>query len=182
MEKVQIIPPPRDVDPRVLCWKGGAVLGKMDAVTDLWVSRVEWVSFGLLKKNPCEICGRAQKEELGLFFDTLYLGRMPLECVRSRSDHFSYDFCICRLSSSLLLWRLSPLLGLGGWHDRQRPTGRAVCHPCSVFFTGGKKGGKKKPDLRFARKKAMAIWTAFHFVTVQGRLAFKTSFPSLANQ
>lgn len=44
MEKVQIIPPPRDVDPRVLCWKGGAVLGKMDAVADLWVSRADWVS------------------------------------------------------------------------------------------------------------------------------------------
>ena len=43
MEKVQIIAPPRDVDPRELCWKGGAVLGKMDAVGDLWVGRGEWV-------------------------------------------------------------------------------------------------------------------------------------------
>jgi hypothetical protein len=43
MEKVQIIPPPRDVDPRVLCWKGGAVLGKMEAVADLCVSRHDWV-------------------------------------------------------------------------------------------------------------------------------------------
>lgn len=43
MEKVQIIPPPRDVDPRVLCWKGGAVLGKMEAAADLWVQRAEWV-------------------------------------------------------------------------------------------------------------------------------------------
>lgn len=43
MEKVQIIPPPRDVDPRVLCWKGGAVVGKMEAVGDLWVGRGDWV-------------------------------------------------------------------------------------------------------------------------------------------
>ncbi|KAF8523616.1 hypothetical protein JB92DRAFT_3081847 [Gautieria morchelliformis] len=47
MEKVQIIPPPRDVDPRVLCWKGGAVLGKMEAVADLWVGRHDWEVLGM---------------------------------------------------------------------------------------------------------------------------------------
>ena len=44
MEKVQIIPPPKDVDPRVLAWKGAAVLGKMDGVADLWVTGADWVS------------------------------------------------------------------------------------------------------------------------------------------
>lgn len=44
MEKVQIIPPPKDVDPRVLAWKGAAVLGKMDGVADLWVTAADWVS------------------------------------------------------------------------------------------------------------------------------------------
>ncbi len=44
MEKVQIIPPPKDVDPRVLAWKGAAVLGKMDGVADLWVTPADWVS------------------------------------------------------------------------------------------------------------------------------------------
>jgi len=38
MDKVQIIPPPKGVDPRVLVWKGAAVLGKMDGVSDLWLS------------------------------------------------------------------------------------------------------------------------------------------------
>ncbi|OBZ74041.1 putative actin-related protein 8 [Grifola frondosa] len=38
MEKVQIIPPPKEVDPRVLAWKGAAVLGKMDGVADLWIT------------------------------------------------------------------------------------------------------------------------------------------------
>ncbi|KAI1796772.1 actin-like ATPase domain-containing protein [Ganoderma leucocontextum] len=47
MEKVQIIPPPKDVDPRVLAWKGAAVLGKMDGVADLWVSRADWELFGM---------------------------------------------------------------------------------------------------------------------------------------
>ena len=43
MDKVQIIPPPKDVDPKVLAWKGAAVLGKMDSVGDLWVTLADWV-------------------------------------------------------------------------------------------------------------------------------------------
>ena len=45
MEKVQIIPPPKDVDPRLLVWKGAAVLGKMEGVSDLWLTSADWVSF-----------------------------------------------------------------------------------------------------------------------------------------
>lgn len=45
MEKVQIIPPPKEVDPRVLAWKGAAVLGKMDSVSELWVSPSDWVRY-----------------------------------------------------------------------------------------------------------------------------------------
>ncbi|RPD64111.1 actin-like ATPase domain-containing protein [Lentinus tigrinus ALCF2SS1-7] len=47
MEKVQIIPPPKDVDPRVLAWKGAAVLGKMDGVADVWVTAADWEVFGM---------------------------------------------------------------------------------------------------------------------------------------
>lgn len=43
MEKVQIIPPPKEVDPTVLAWKGAAVLGKMDGVSELWVTQSDWV-------------------------------------------------------------------------------------------------------------------------------------------
>lgn len=43
MDKVQIIPPPKDVDARVLAWKGAAVLGKMDSVGDLWLTLADWV-------------------------------------------------------------------------------------------------------------------------------------------
>lgn len=43
MEKVQIIPPPKEVDPVVLAWKGAGVLGKMDGVSDLWVTQADWV-------------------------------------------------------------------------------------------------------------------------------------------
>ena len=47
MEKVVIIPPPKDVDPRVLVWKGAAVLGKMDGVSDLWITAQDWVGLHL---------------------------------------------------------------------------------------------------------------------------------------
>ncbi|CCM00587.1 uncharacterized protein FIBRA_02623 [Fibroporia radiculosa] len=47
MEKVQIIPPPKDVDPRVLAWKGAAVLGKMDGVADLWITAADWDILGM---------------------------------------------------------------------------------------------------------------------------------------
>ena len=46
MEKVQIIPPPKDVDKRVLTWKGASVLGRMEGVTDMWVTGADWVSGG----------------------------------------------------------------------------------------------------------------------------------------
>ncbi|KAI0032652.1 hypothetical protein K488DRAFT_78343 [Vararia minispora EC-137] len=47
MEKVQIVPPPKDVDPRVLIWKGGSVLGKMDGVADLWLTPSDWDMLGI---------------------------------------------------------------------------------------------------------------------------------------
>ncbi|KII85873.1 hypothetical protein PLICRDRAFT_700670 [Plicaturopsis crispa FD-325 SS-3] len=47
MEKVQILPPPKDVDPRVLVWKGAAVLGKMDGVADLWLTGADWDVLGM---------------------------------------------------------------------------------------------------------------------------------------
>jgi hypothetical protein len=43
MTDVQIIPPPKEVDPRVLVWKGAAVLGKMEGVSDLWLTVDNWV-------------------------------------------------------------------------------------------------------------------------------------------
>jgi len=47
MEKVQIIPPPKEVDPCVLAWKGAAVLGKMDGVADLWLTQADWDTLGM---------------------------------------------------------------------------------------------------------------------------------------
>ena len=47
MEKVQIIPPPKGVDPRVLAWKGAAVLAKMESVADLWITPADWDILGM---------------------------------------------------------------------------------------------------------------------------------------
>ncbi|EMD39130.1 hypothetical protein CERSUDRAFT_112814 [Gelatoporia subvermispora B] len=47
MEKVQVVPAPKDVDPSILAWKGAAVLGKMDGVTDLWLTAADWDLFGM---------------------------------------------------------------------------------------------------------------------------------------
>lgn len=47
MDKVQIIPPPKEVDPRVLAWKGAAVLGKMDSVADIWLTPADWDVLGM---------------------------------------------------------------------------------------------------------------------------------------
>ncbi|KIL69325.1 hypothetical protein M378DRAFT_69891 [Amanita muscaria Koide BX008] len=47
MEKVQIIPPPKEVDRRVLVWKGAAVLGKMDGVSELWITPSDWDILGM---------------------------------------------------------------------------------------------------------------------------------------
>ena len=58
MEKVQIIPPPKEVDPRVLAWKGAAVLGKMEGVADLWVTGADWVSAWHCRRfhpGPCPL-------------------------------------------------------------------------------------------------------------------------------
>lgn len=59
MEKVQIIPPPKDVDKRVLTWKGASVLGRMEGATDMWVTGVDWVS--------AELSGNLFKRFLFLF-------------------------------------------------------------------------------------------------------------------
>jgi len=47
MEKVQVIPPPKDVSPQILAWKGAAVLGKMESISELWVTPSDWVIFSI---------------------------------------------------------------------------------------------------------------------------------------
>ncbi|KAG0209940.1 actin-like protein arp8 [Mortierella sp. GBA30] len=42
VEKVEVLPSPREMDPRLLVWKGGSVLGKLDSAKELWIKPLEW--------------------------------------------------------------------------------------------------------------------------------------------
>ncbi|PVU94097.1 hypothetical protein BB561_002788 [Smittium simulii] len=46
VERIETFPSPRDLDPRVLVWKGGAVLSRLDIADELWISKHEWNELG----------------------------------------------------------------------------------------------------------------------------------------
>ncbi|OLY81116.1 Actin-related protein 8 [Smittium mucronatum] len=46
IEKIEIFPSPRDLDPRVLVWKGGAVFSRLDITSELWIYGSEWSHVG----------------------------------------------------------------------------------------------------------------------------------------
>ncbi|KAJ1720498.1 actin-like protein arp8 [Coemansia erecta] len=46
VERADIVSAPRELDPRVLAWKGGAVLSRSESDYNMWVSAREWADFG----------------------------------------------------------------------------------------------------------------------------------------
>ncbi|KAJ2416288.1 actin-like protein arp8 [Coemansia sp. RSA 2530] len=46
VERADILSAPRDLDPRVLAWKGGAVLSRLECSKEMWISAQEWSDFG----------------------------------------------------------------------------------------------------------------------------------------
>lgn len=46
VEKVEVLPSPREMDPRLLVWKGGSVLGKLESSKELWIKPLEWALQG----------------------------------------------------------------------------------------------------------------------------------------
>ncbi|KAJ3291331.1 actin-like protein arp8 [Borealophlyctis nickersoniae] len=44
-----VIQSPRDIDPRVLVWKGASVFGKLDSVSEMWVGKKEWANGGVAR-------------------------------------------------------------------------------------------------------------------------------------
>lgn len=85
MEKVTIIPPPKEVDPRVLAWKGAAVLAKMDGVSELWVTASDWVGqlFGVhvLFANTTTGPLRNASSERTLFLSLGLYENVQLQCL-----------------------------------------------------------------------------------------------------
>ncbi|XP_006631111.2 actin-related protein 8 [Lepisosteus oculatus] len=47
VENVEVITRPKDMDPRLIAWKGGAVLACLDTTQELWVYQQEWQRFGM---------------------------------------------------------------------------------------------------------------------------------------
>ncbi|KAI9485473.1 MAG: hypothetical protein EXX96DRAFT_473196 [Benjaminiella poitrasii] len=46
IDRVEVLPPPRDLDPEVLVWKGASVVAKLDSSKDMWIGNVEWEEIG----------------------------------------------------------------------------------------------------------------------------------------
>lgn len=45
--QMAIVPPPREIDPHILAWKGISVLSKLESAADLWIRREDWEALGL---------------------------------------------------------------------------------------------------------------------------------------
>ncbi|XP_046896340.1 actin-related protein 8 [Hypomesus transpacificus] len=46
-ENVEVITRPKDMDPRLISWKGGAVLACLDTTQEMWIHQREWQRFGV---------------------------------------------------------------------------------------------------------------------------------------
>ena len=53
--EVAVIPPPRNMEPECLAWKGLAVLARLDSMQELWVRAADWDTLGYraLKEKRC---------------------------------------------------------------------------------------------------------------------------------
>ncbi|KAG1472212.1 hypothetical protein G6F56_001680 [Rhizopus delemar] len=46
IERVEILPAPRELDPEVIVWKGATVMSKLDAAKEMWIGSKEWEEVG----------------------------------------------------------------------------------------------------------------------------------------
>uniref|UniRef100_A0A672GQ90 Uncharacterized protein n=1 Tax=Salarias fasciatus TaxID=181472 RepID=A0A672GQ90_SALFA len=47
VDNVEVITRPKDMDPRLISWKGGAVLACLDTTQEMWIHHREWQRFGV---------------------------------------------------------------------------------------------------------------------------------------
>ncbi|KAI0239859.1 Actin-related protein 8 [Lamellibrachia satsuma] len=47
LETMDVYTRPKDLDPTLLCWKGGAVICCLDTAQELWISQAEWRQLGV---------------------------------------------------------------------------------------------------------------------------------------
>jgi actin-related protein 8 len=46
IDHVSIVPPPRNLNPRFVSWKGASVICNMESLGDMWIRRDEWEAVG----------------------------------------------------------------------------------------------------------------------------------------
>ncbi|KAI8992369.1 hypothetical protein BDB01DRAFT_778238 [Pilobolus umbonatus] len=46
IERVEVVPAPRELDPELLVWKGATVMSKLDTAKDMWIGVKEWEEVG----------------------------------------------------------------------------------------------------------------------------------------
>lgn len=46
IDRVEVLPAPRELDPEVLVWKGASVMSKLDTAKDMWIGSKEWDEIG----------------------------------------------------------------------------------------------------------------------------------------
>lgn len=47
IEAMDIITRPKEMDPRMTCWKGGAIMCCLDTAQELWITGAEWTKYGV---------------------------------------------------------------------------------------------------------------------------------------
>ncbi|KAK6176999.1 hypothetical protein SNE40_015194 [Patella caerulea] len=47
MDTMDVLTRPKDVDPKIICWKGAAILACLDTAQELWIHEKEWEQFGV---------------------------------------------------------------------------------------------------------------------------------------
>ncbi|SGZ26454.1 BQ5605_C024g09919 [Microbotryum silenes-dioicae] len=45
--QVVVVPPPQEIDPKIMSWKGVAMLGKLECANEMWVRQDEWERAGM---------------------------------------------------------------------------------------------------------------------------------------
>lgn len=43
MERISVVQTPKELDPRVIVWKGASILGRLDTSVEFWVTKKDWV-------------------------------------------------------------------------------------------------------------------------------------------
>ncbi|ORY33761.1 putative nuclear actin-related protein [Naematelia encephala] len=45
-DSVNLVPPPRNLNPRFVCWKGASVMCNLESLADMWIGKDEWEAVG----------------------------------------------------------------------------------------------------------------------------------------